>query len=325
VERKHAWSLELPRPDAQRTVEAIRVTAFKNYLQCPLRFYLQNICGMDDFDPEAREISNRDFGTVVHKVLEEYGNDPATKDLVDPAKVAKALDTKLDEVAKHFFGAHVSPVVLVQLESMRARLRSFAPIQAQSRAEGWEIIATERAVKKTDERQIAIGPLALTGTMDRVEVNKERNALRVLDYKTFGTSRTPAETHLAAKRDRADVPSAACTYEAKDMFWKDLQLPLYRHMVPHIWPEHAGKTIEVGYVLLPADPDDTDIVMFPLNNEEVSSAVVCAGEIASLVSRGVFWPPSEKADFDKFEDWFRWCEIDEIVAPEVRAALGGAA
>jgi ATP-dependent helicase/nuclease subunit B len=85
----------LPRPDVQRAVEAIRVTAFKNYLQCPLRFYLQNICGMDDFDPEAREISNRDFGTVVHKVLEEYGNDPATKDLVDPAKVAKVLDTKL--------------------------------------------------------------------------------------------------------------------------------------------------------------------------------------------------------------------------------------
>ena len=325
AERKHAWSLELPRPDVQRTVEAIRVTAFKNYLQCPLRFYLQNVCGMDDFDPEAREISNRDFGTVVHKVLEEYGNDPATKDLVDPAKVAKALDTKLDAVAKRFFSAQFSPVVLVQLESMRARLRSFAPIQAQSRAEGWEIIATERAVKKTDERQIAIGPLALTGTMDRVEVNKERNALRVLDYKTFGTSRTPAETHLAAKRERADVPSAACTYDGKDMFWKDLQLPLYRHMVPHIWPEHAGKTIDVGYVLLPADPDDTDIVMFPLDDEEVASAVACAGEIASLVSRGVFWPPSEKADFDKFEDWFRWCEIDEVVAPEVRAALGGAA
>jgi hypothetical protein len=96
-------------------------------------------------------------------------------------------------------------------------------------------------------------------------------------------------------------------------------------MVPHIWPEHAGKSIDVGYVLLPADPDDTDIVMFPLNNEEVVSAVACAGEIASLVSRGVFWPPSEKADFDKFEDWFRWSEIDEVVAPEVRVALGGAA
>ena len=325
AERKHAWSLALPRPDVQGAVEAIRVTAFKNYLQCPLRFYLQNICGMDDFDPEAREISNRDFGTVVHKVLEEYGKDPATKDLVDPAKVVKALDTKLDTVAKCFFGAQFSPVVLVQLESMRARLRSFAPIQAQSRAEGWEIIATERAVKKTDERKIAIGPLALTGTMDRVEVNKERNALRVLDYKTFGASRTPAETHLAAKRERADVPSAACTYEGKDMFWKDLQLPLYRHMVPHIWPEHAGKTIEVGYVLLPADPDDTDIAMLPLADEAVASAVACANEIASLVSRGVFWPPSEKADFDKFEDWFRWSEIDEVVAPEVRAALGGAA
>lgn len=325
AEQKHTWSLELPRPALRGTVEAIRVTAFKNYLQCPLRFYLQNVCGMDSFDAEAREISNRDFGTVVHKVLEEYGNDPATKDLVDPVKIAKALDAKLDEVSKWFYGAQVSPVVVVQLESMRARLRSFAPLQAQARAEGWEIIATERAVKKTDERQIKIGPLTLTGTMDRVEVNAARHTLRVLDYKTFGTSRTPAETHLAAKRDRSDVPSAACTYDGKDMFWKDLQLPLYRHMVPHIWPEHADKTIEVGYVLLPADADDTDIAMFPLSDDESASALACAEEIATLVARGVFWPPSDKADFDKFEDWFRWCEIDEVVAPEVRAALGGAA
>ena len=322
-EKKVSWTLELP--VREKTVEAIRATGFKNYLQCPLRFYLQNVCGIRDFDPEAREISPRDFGTVMHKVLEEYGGNEATKDLEDPAEIARVFDRKLDEVARRFYGELFSPVVLVQLESMRARLRSFAPLQAQARADGWEFIATEKAVGKHDKKPAKIGPLTLTGTMDRVEVNHREGRVRVLDYKTFGSATTPAKTHLATKRDRPDVPTAACTYDGKSAFWKDLQLPLYRYLVPHIWEEHKDKEIEVGYVLLPADPDDTGIEMLPMGQGEFGSAVQCAEEIASLVSKGVFWPPSEKVDFDNFADWFRYCNPEEIVSEQTRKRLGGAA
>ena len=322
-EKKVSWTLELP--VREKTVEAIRATGFKNYLQCPLRFYLQNVCGIRDFDPEAREISPRDFGTVMHKVLEEYGWNEATKDLEDPAEIARVFDRKLDEVARRFYGELFSPVVLVQLESMRARLRSFAPLQAQARADGWEFIATEKAVGKHDKKPAKIGPLTLTGTMDRVEVNHREGRVRVLDYKTFGSATTPAKTHLATKRDRPDVPTAACTYDGKSAFWKDLQLPLYRYLVPHIWEEHKDKEIEVGYVLLPADPDDTGIEMLPMGQGEFGSAVQCAEEIASLVSKGVFWPPSEKVDFDNFADWFRYCNPEEIVSEQTRKRLGGAA
>ena len=322
-ETKASWTLELPL--LKKAVEAIRVTGFKNYLQCPLRFYLQNVCGIRDFDPEAREISPRDFGTVMHKVLEEYGANEATKHLEDPAEIARVFDRKLDEVARRFYGDLFSPVVLVQLESMRARLRSLAPWQARARADGWEFIATEKAVGKRDKKPAKIGPLTLTGTMDRVEVNHREGRVRVLDYKTFGSATAPVKTHLATKRHRPDVPTAACAYGGKSAFWKDLQLPLYRYLVPHIWEEHRDKEIEVGYVLLPADPDDTGIEMLPMDQDEFGSAVQCAEEIASLVSKGVFWPPSEKVDFDNFADWFRYCNPEEIVSEQIRKSLGGTA
>lgn len=322
-EKKAPWILELP--THEKAVEAIRVTGFKNYLQCPLRFYLQNVCGIRDFDPEAGEISPRDFGTVMHKVLEEYGGSEATKDLEDPAEIARVFDRKLEEVSRRFYGDLFSHVVLVQLESMRTRLRSLAPLQARARADGWEFIATERAVGKRDKHPAKIGPLTLTGTMDRVEVNRREGRVRVLDYKTFGSATTPVKTHLATKRDRSDVPTAACTYDGKDMFWKDLQLPLYRYLVPHIWEEHRDKEIEVGYVLLPADPDDTAVEMLPMDPDEFRSAVECAEEIAELVAKGIFWPPSEKVDFDNFADWFRYCNPEEIVSKEARKRLGGGA
>lgn len=321
-ETRASWTLELP--THEKTVETIRVTGFKNYLQCPLRFYLQNVCGIRDFDPEAREISPRDFGTVMHKVLEEFGGSESTKNLEDPVEIARVFDRKLDEVARRFYGDLFSPVVLVQLESMRARLHSLAPLQAQARSDGWEFIATEIAVGKRDEKPAKIGPLTLTGTMDRVEINRREGRLRVLDYKTFGSATTPEKTHLATKRDRSDVPTAACTYKGKSVFWKDLQLPLYRYLVPHIWEEHRDKEIEVGYLLLPADPDDTSIEMLAMDEDEFGSAVKCAEEIASLVSKGTFWPPSEKVDFDNFADWFRYCDPEEIVSEQTRRRLGGA-
>ena len=324
-EHRKAWMLHLPERETGQPVDSIRVTGFKSYLQCPLRFYLQSVCGIRDFDPEAGEISPRDFGTVMHKVLEEYGDDSATRNLDDPAKIARVFDAKLDDVARRFYGESIPPVVLVQLESMRSRLRSFAPLQAKARADGWEIIATEKAVGKRDERPARIGPLTLTGTMDRVEVNRGKGLVRVLDYKTFGKATTPGKTHLATRRERSDVPTAACTYQGKPAFWKDLQLPLYRHLVPHIWDEHRDEEIQVGYVLLPADPDDTDIEMLPMDKDEFGSALQCAEEVASLVSKGVFWPPSEKVEFDNFADWFLWCDPEEVVIPEDKKRLGGAA
>jgi hypothetical protein len=83
--------------------------------------------------------------------------------------------------------------------------------------------------------------------------------------------------------------------------------------------------IGVGYVLLPADVDDTSIEMLPLGPDEYASAVRCAEEVATLVARGVFWPPSDQADFDNFADWFRWSEPEKVFDAASRQLLGGAA
>lgn len=310
------WQLHLPRLSTS-SIDSLRVTGFKTYLQCPLRFYLKNICRLSPFDPQAREMNAADFGTVMHKVLEEYGTH--TED--DPAKIASILEVQLEEVACRFFGNEISPVVRVQLEAMRERLRAFAQVQAQTRHEGWRIIATEQAIKKEDK--VMLGPLRLTGTMDRVEIHEADRKLRILDYKTFGKAKSPASTHLITKREREDVPSAHVMYNGKATTWKDLQLPLYRYLVPHFFKEYRDFEIEVGYVLLPSDVENTSLAMLPLNEEEWNSAIACATEIAELVHRGVFWPPSTRVEYDDFVDWFRWGNPQEMVSEESQEFLRG--
>ncbi|MBM3863864.1 MAG: PD-(D/E)XK nuclease family protein, partial [Verrucomicrobia bacterium] len=207
--------------------------------------------------------------------------------------------------------------------SMRARLHAMAALQAEERTKGWSIIATEKRLSLNDPQPMAIGPLTLTGTIDRIEVNEAEGLLRILDYKTFGTAKKPRETHWRAPRESEPVEAAIFNVGDKEQAWSDLQLPLYRHMVPHLWPEHADKRIEVGYFLLPADPEETKIEPLALDDTLQKSAVACAEEIAQRVANGRFWPPATEVGYDSFGDWFGDESPDSCLCDASIQLLGG--
>ncbi len=318
-----AWKLRLPAPPK---VEAMRVTGFKHYLECPLRFCLSQALKLRPFDPEAREINAADFGTLVHRVLENYHRAKLSAE-TDGGKIASFFSEELDRQAALVYGRHPSPVVRVQVESMRVRLRSFAARQAEECRNGWRILETEYAVRAEQGRKI--GSLALVGTMDRVEVHDELG-LRILDYKTFASAKTPEETHFEAPRERAELPEALIARPSAkgkmcERSWSDLQLPLYRRLAREIWPEDARKGIAVGYILLPADPEGTNVSLLVLDDEAQRSAEKCAEAVAALVARGVFWPPAPvgKVRYDDFEAWFGGSAPAEFIAEESIAMLEG--
>ena len=187
------------------------------------------------------------------------------------------------------------------------------------------IIESEYAVKK--DAGFKIGPLALSGTMDRVETHPEKG-LRILDYKTFARAKTPEETHFGRPRANDDFPEATIARKGKggrhaQKSWTDLQLPLYRHMAAKIWPEHAGKKIEAGYILLPGDPDDTQIALLELDDDVQRNAIRCAETVANRIARGVFWPPSSEVDYDDFEAWFGGEDPADVLDEVTIAQLEG--
>lgn len=297
-----AWKLHLAAPSP---VESIRVTGFKHFLECPLRFYLSQVLRWQPFDASAREINPADFGTLMHRVLENFhtiglsGSD-------DEHVISAFLDRELNSLASASYGRHPLPAVRVQIESMRARLRQFAVLQAAERQAGWTITATEFAVRK--DGGFRLGPLALAGTMDRVEVHPERG-LRILDYKTFGRAKTPEETHFGPAREIPHLPQAAVERPGKkgrvvEKSWTDLQLPLYRKLARELWPEDAVRGLTAGYILLPGDPDDTGIALLDIDDDTQQSAETCALAVAALIARGVFWPPAITVDYDNFASWF---------------------
>jgi len=321
VKAPSVWKLHLDRPVP---VSSIRVTGFKHYLECPLRFYLSQVRRLQPFDPETREISAADYGTLLHRVLENFHKQGPAESM-DEHVIAGWLDKELDRIIAWHFGRHPSPVIRVQAESMRVRLRYFAALQAAERRDGWQIIESEYEVKKEDG--LTIGPLALSGTMDRVERHEEKG-LRILDYKTFANEKSPEETHFGPPRDSNDFPEVSVTRKdarGRDVerSWTDLQLPLYRRLAATIWPQESIDKIQTGYILLPGDPDDTQVSLLDINDTIQSHAEACAEAVAKRIAEGVFWPPSSKVKYDNFADWFNGEDPRDAFDEATIVNLGG--
>jgi len=315
--------LHIPKPKSWPP-KSISVTAFKSYLECPLRFYLGTILGLRKVDPDAREIPATDFGTVMHKVLEKFALDKSLARLSDADEIARKLSDLLDAVVPTYYGESPSPVVRVQIENMRARLVAAAATEAIIRGDGWSTLAAEHKIIADDNHKLD-GGLPITANIDRVDCHPD-HGLRILDYKTFSQPKTPTKTHLGPHRDRPLLPEADLEIlvekkgTPKLRSWIDLQLPLYAWLAGRIWEKEAEKGIEVGYFLLPPDGESGEkaLQFLDLTKDMQESAEQCAKRICELVAEGQFWPPSpsSEVEFDDYKDWFMQEDPQKLIDEE---------
>jgi len=249
--------------------------------------------------------------------------------LSDADEIARKLSDLLDAVAPSFYGEKPSPVVQVQIENMRARLVAAAATEAAIRAEGWSTLEAEYKVVLDDKR--VLGDLAITGTMDRIDVHPEKG-LRILDYKTYSQPKDPSKTHLGPQRESEHLIEANLVIitnngTPQSRSWIDLQLPLYAWLAGRIWEKEAEKGIEVGYFLLPPDGESGEkaLKFLDLTKDMQESAEQCAKRICELVAEGQFWPPSpsSEVEFDDYKDWFMQEDPKKLIDEESAHMLNG--
>ena len=326
--RVNSWKWNLPERQRQKVVK-ISPTDFSDYLACPFRFYLKKVLWLDTFISDAREMDAKSFGTLVHEALEKFGN--ANRDESDPAVIERLVFGHLDTSVHQLFGPSPSPAVRVQVEAARVRLKGFARVQAEEYAAGWRIVSVERKLESDGENPLPIGPLKLSGKIDRIERNESTGAWRVLDYKTYAKADSPVKKHFGTTLSVEWLSEAAFTYNSlrgpKPKRWKDLQLPLYAIILRHWHGAEIGESpVHTGHFVLSADPAATAIQEFTeLDAEVMNSAMDCAKKIAVLVHKGHFWPPQPlKTSWDDpFEALFLNGNPEDCIAPETIAFLKG--
>ncbi len=310
--RTRAW-LWNPRLDAEalRKVSAgISPTAFKDYLACPLRFYLKRVAGARASEPGKAEPDAAAFGDFVHAALAAYATDAHAAALTDEAQIRDALLAKLDAECLGRHGAAPALAALVQRHAARARLAGFSRVQAELRREGWSITHAERAFTVTIDPGDGV-PFTVEGRFDRIDRHAD-GRIRVIDYKTSDSGDAPAKAHLAtADRDRA-LPDYAYTRnaeinakgEAKTMRWTNLQLPLYAEAALILTREmNATGFPEIAYAVLPAAAGDAAMSLWEGYDRVLhSDALLCAAGIAADIRARKFRPGPKPPRHDDFED-----------------------
>lgn len=292
-----AWTMDEAwkwRPTLLDKEAKISVTAFSDYLTCPFRFYLKHVVGMSATEPERVEWNARDFGNVAHIVLERWALDEEARDFTKTEAIEKWVHDELDRVIAERFGSRVPLAVRIQRESMRQRLSWFAQVQAVERVNGWQIEEVEKKF------EVEINGITIVGRVDRIE-RHEDGRRRVLDYKTGNVSSGVESAHRTGVVASTKFPphlegvSAILSSGAdgKTKRWKNLQVPLYSAGLANI--------DELGYFALGTTEADVKLSLWDgFSKADRDSAMACATWVIGKVRDRVFWPPSEKADFDDY-------------------------
>ncbi len=257
----------------------LSVTAFADYIECPYRFYLRHVLGLSRQTDCMREMEPDVYGALVHSVLRRFGTSVVASSS-DAKVIGEYLSAELKHEAEDLFGAHPLPAVVVQIRQLEARLARFAEVQAAHRAEGWEIAETEFDLgAKAEPFHIDGVPFVISGRIDRLDVKRQgtSESFAIIDYKIGEKGREPEEVHGGGKKA-----------------WKDLQLPLYYHLLRRWKGEEWQGEVRLGYALLPRDLGDTKFAFADWSEDDLIQAFEVAFEVIRQLRAEVFWPPSEK-------------------------------
>ena len=266
---------EVPQPLDPAPINEISVTKFREYIKCPYRFYLRHVLRLETIDDAWRELDGGKFGDLTHNVLELFGESDC-RDSTDAGKINDFLNDHLNTLAKNVLGGTRLPAVSIQIEQLRLRLERFSEKQARHRRAGWRIVSTEELLEH--DFDVDGSPFRIRGKIDRVDQHEITNQVAVWDYKSSDKGTPPDSLHYAQRNKE----------------WKDLQLPLYRHLVQEVAAVAGAdfSDIVMGFVLLPKDLDAVGFEPASWTADQLASADETARQIIRDLRQAIFWPPN---------------------------------
>ena len=195
-----------PKVDPDRkAVRPLSPSSLSKYVACPLRFYYEAICRYREEDSPSLLLASNEFGTVLHRVMEEFYSDltksPSTGDQLTFTTITKEMiDEKLR--AKGYIRQRVEKAYREEL-----KLKSSVPLSGLSRIYCQTIERYARELLEWDSAHAASFSYAasesevyaaftlpsgrttyLGGIIDRID--QVDGKYRVVDYKTGNASLT---------------------------------------------------------------------------------------------------------------------------------------
>ncbi|MBF0409195.1 MAG: PD-(D/E)XK nuclease family protein [Candidatus Riflebacteria bacterium] len=259
--------------------DTYNVTEFRDYLNCPYRYYLKHILKLKLVNDRINEMDAMIYGNFLHKILENFSASKVIRS-TDSSEIFNFLKNEAEVLFISNFGNEASVILNAQLDTTLKRLEFFASVQSELAAGDWVIRndfseAPGEAFLEVDGKKARI-----CGRIDRIDEHP-KEGFRLYDYKTFDECRTPNEKHLQSRE------------------FVDLQLPLYKLLAEN---NGINRNIGLGYFCIPGKFDENPIKMAKWSDEFLSNAYEKAKEVIRNIRNGVFWPPRSEILDDEFSD-----------------------
>jgi len=299
---RHGWddgpsttTLPVPPISDPACPRALSVTAFRDYLVCPYRFYLRHVLKLRPLDDAESELAANQFGDLIHGALERFGLSDR-RDETDPQRIRSLLVEHLHAYAEDHYGSGAAAAVQLQVVQAEKRLASVARAQAARRAAGWVIHAAEASVDEAEvdrssgRSKVPAGVvvdgefMGLRGRFDRIDHHPQTGRWAILDYKTHG--HPPEKKHLK--------PTDKGTH------WVDLQLPLYRTMIPFLGIEAEPRDVELGYFNVSEKDSETRINLATFSDDQFREAGQLIQDCIRSIRAGRFEPTNDRVPFDDY-------------------------
>ncbi len=297
--------LSIPAADSSKIPSRMTVTAFRTYMDCPYRYYLNHVLKLDNVSDSDAELSAGQFGDLIHATLDAMHDDKAEK-TTDAQKLTDYLVRKVEELALDWYGPNPAAAIRVQIAQAQDRLATFAIKQVEYFADGWETKFHEETCRLLKGSEFLPGlnaPIELYGRIDRIDYHPGKDLWAIWDYKTSDAGKKPLANHFS-----------------KSQGWTDLQLPLYRHLLRTLNVSVTGD-IQLGYILLPKTSTSIDFSIANFQPEQLAEADELAYQIMEKVSRGIYEPLTTSAiDYD---DFARICQagVQSSVPPKPKRLI----
>jgi inactivated superfamily I helicase/RecB family exonuclease len=273
----------VPRPpQVAAPPDSVSVTAFRDYLASPYRFYLKHVARLETVHDGADELTAMAFGNLAHEALKRFGRSELHAS-TDAEAIHEFLAAALSTIATETYGSERMMAIEIQLKQAEVRLRAFAAWEAEWARQGWRIVHTEVSSSEGVEFDLGDGrSIRLKGRIDRIDCHEETGAWTIFDYKTGESSESPDKAHRSGDD------------------WHDLQLPLYRHLAA---PLGVTGDVRLGYIRLPRDTNQVGALIAEWTADDLAQADDVARDVARRILNGEYWqvldqPPGTLDEFD---------------------------
>jgi double-strand break repair protein AddB len=163
-----------PAPPTDARPTRISVTAVKTLIRDPYAIYAQRVLGLRALDPLAQQADAPLRGTVIHKIMEQFHQDPLEpSDAAAKLRLLTISDTVLAEhapwpTARALWRARIARVADWFLAHERERAKTMSPVGVETRG----------------QVEVALPRITLTAEADRIDRDRTTGELHIFDYKT---------------------------------------------------------------------------------------------------------------------------------------------